>query len=61
MTTMTPGPVPVTDRSEAAPPTPGEPIFAALAARWAEAGRVVPGQADGEWAMLAGNCPWPRR
>ncbi|MFF1401322.1 hypothetical protein ACFVZD_47525 [Streptomyces sp. NPDC058287] len=60
MTTMTPLPVPVTGRGKAVPPTLGEPIFAALAARWA-AGRVVPGQADQDWGMLAGNCPWPRR
>ncbi|MFF3159576.1 hypothetical protein [Streptomyces sp. NPDC057910] len=38
-----------------------EPIYATLAARWSAAGRVVPGQADREWTMLASRCPWPTR
>ncbi|MGW3929445.1 hypothetical protein ACWECC_15240 [Streptomyces microflavus] len=61
MTTTTPRPVPVSDRAAPVPAPPGEPIFAALAAHWMAAGRVVPGQVDREWAMLAGSCPWPRR
>lgn len=43
------------------PQAPGEPIFTALAAHWAAKGRVVPGQADREWVMLAGSCLWPNR
>ncbi|MEU9671808.1 hypothetical protein AB0E25_41160 [Streptomyces bobili] len=64
MTTMTPRTVPPAGRTDPAPapdPAPAdEPVFAALAAHWAE-GRVVPGQVDQEWAMLAGSCPWPLR
>ncbi|WP_250306593.1 hypothetical protein [Streptomyces sp. A 4/2] len=62
MTTTTTRPAPpVSDRDAPVPAPPGEPIFAALAAHWMAAGRVVPGQVDREWAMLAGNCPWPLR
>ncbi|MFJ6438766.1 hypothetical protein [Streptomyces sp. NPDC091416] len=65
MTTMTPRPVPPAGRTAPAPapaPAPAdEPVFAALAARWSAEGRVVPGQVDREWAMLAGSCPWPLR
>lgn len=63
MTTMTPRPVPSIGRTVPAPaPAPAdEPVFAALAAHWAAEGRVVPGQVDQEWAMLAGSCPWPLR
>ncbi|MFD0516046.1 hypothetical protein ACFQ0Q_48010 [Streptomyces aureus] len=38
-----------------------DPICTALAAWWATAGRVVPGQADQEWNMLVSRCPWPTR
>ncbi|WP_124287013.1 hypothetical protein OG322_40675 [Streptomyces sp. NBC_01260] len=51
----------ISDRAAPPPPAPpGEPIFAALAAHWMAAGRVVPGQVDREWVMLAGS-PWPLR
>jgi hypothetical protein len=65
MTTMTLRPVPVTGPAgragEATPFPADEPIYAALAARWSAAGRVVPGQADREWTMLASRPPWPTR
>ncbi|CAD5911603.1 conserved protein of unknown function [Streptomyces sp. KY75] len=62
MTTTTRPATRVSDRT--APPLPAppdEPIFAALAAHWRAAGRVVPGQADREWVTLAGTYPWPPR
>ncbi|WP_369243594.1 hypothetical protein [Streptomyces sp. R41] len=63
MTAMTVRPVPALDpagrTSEAAQLRSDEPIYAALAVRWQAAGRVVPGQADREWTMLASRCPWP--
>lgn len=61
MTTVTTRLAPVSDRAAPVPAPPDEPIYATLAAQWVAAGRVVPGQVDREWAMLAGNCPWPRR
>ncbi|WP_327425511.1 hypothetical protein OG612_43815 (plasmid) [Streptomyces sp. NBC_01527] len=62
MTTTTTQPAaPVSDRAAPAAAQQDEPIFAALAAHWIAAGRVVPGQVDREWAMLAGSCPWPLR
>ncbi|MYS19646.1 hypothetical protein GA0115240_11142 [Streptomyces sp. DvalAA-14] len=33
------------------------PVFAALAAQWRSAGRMVPGQTDTEWAELVGRIP----
>ena len=33
------------------------PVFAALAAQWRSAGRMVPGQVDAEWAELVGRIP----
>ncbi|SEN84227.1 hypothetical protein [Actinacidiphila rubida] len=33
------------------------PVFTALAAQWRSAGRMVPGQADREWAELVGRIP----
>jgi hypothetical protein len=33
------------------------PLFAALAAQWQSAGRMVPGQTDTEWAELVGRIP----
>ncbi|MEV6006649.1 hypothetical protein AB0M29_07570 [Streptomyces sp. NPDC051976] len=33
------------------------PVFAALAAQWRSAGRMVPGQVDSEWAELVGRVP----
>ncbi|WP_371666496.1 hypothetical protein OG985_47505 [Streptomyces sp. NBC_00289] len=38
-----------------------EPIFTELAARWAGAGRAVPGRADEEWTTLTRRSPWPVR
>ncbi|MFI9235697.1 hypothetical protein [Streptomyces sp. NPDC053079] len=37
------------------------PIFDALAASWAAAGRLVPGQQDHEWTRLTSASPWPGR
>ena len=54
-------PAAVTGGEEVVPPASGEPIFAVVAVRWCEQGRVVPGQVDGEWVGLAGSCPWPTR
>ncbi|MFD5204898.1 hypothetical protein ACFWM7_33190 [Streptomyces sp. NPDC058375] len=62
-TTMTPRsapPVAPTTPAPAAAPA-DEPVFAAPAAHWVAEGRVVPGQVDREWAMLAGSCPWSLR
>jgi hypothetical protein len=33
------------------------PVYAALAAQWRSAGRMVPGQVDAEWAELVGRVP----
>ncbi|MEU3877959.1 MULTISPECIES: hypothetical protein [Streptomyces] len=33
------------------------PIFQALAERWREAGRLVPGDHDPDWARLTGEPP----
>ena len=33
------------------------PVFAALAAQWRSAGRMVPGQADREWTELVARVP----
>jgi hypothetical protein len=33
------------------------PVYAALAAQWRSAGRMVPGQADREWSELVGRVP----
>jgi len=33
------------------------PVFAALAAQWRSAGRMVPGQADREWSELVDRVP----
>jgi hypothetical protein len=33
------------------------PVFAALVDQWRSAGRMVPGQADTEWAELVGRVP----
>lgn len=35
--------------------TSDAPVFAALAAQWRSAGRMVPGQTDTEWAELVGR------
>ncbi|WP_138902461.1 hypothetical protein [Streptomyces albidochromogenes] len=47
--------------SEAVPRPEPEPIFTALAERWASTGRAVPGRADEEWTVLARRPPWPGR
>ncbi|MFF3403058.1 hypothetical protein ACFYW6_31740 [Streptomyces sp. NPDC002659] len=55
MTTMTPQrPVPG-ERGEEVPCPRDEPIFTALAAHWAAAGRLVPGTTDPEWDTLTGR------
>ncbi|MGW6357792.1 hypothetical protein ACWFR5_22095 [Streptomyces sp. NPDC055092] len=64
MTAMTVRPVSPIDaagRSNGAVPLPTEPVYAALAVHWSAAGRVVPGQTDREWTMLASRPPWPTR
>jgi hypothetical protein len=33
------------------------PLYSALADQWRLAGRMVPGQADTEWAELVGRIP----
>ncbi|MFI0943503.1 hypothetical protein [Streptomyces sp. NPDC021020] len=33
------------------------PVFAALAAQWRTAGRMVPGQTDPEWSALVTHVP----
>lgn len=40
-------------------PTPEPPVFAALAAQWRSAGRMVPGQSDPEWSALTAHIPPP--
>ncbi|WP_327378850.1 hypothetical protein OG393_33595 (plasmid) [Streptomyces sp. NBC_01216] len=47
--------------SETVPRPEPEPMFAELAARWASAGRTVPGRPDEEWTLLARRSPWPLR
>ncbi|MFF9526918.1 hypothetical protein ACF1DV_33820 [Streptomyces achromogenes] len=47
--------------SEPVPRPELEPIFTALAARWASDGRAVPGRPDEEWTVLARRYPWPGR
>ncbi|MET7520272.1 hypothetical protein ABZS88_44410 [Streptomyces sp. NPDC005480] len=65
MTAMTVRPAPAIDlvgrTSEAVRLRSDEPIYAALAVHWSAAGRVVPGQTDREWTMLASRCLWPIR
>lgn len=38
-------------------PTAEPPVFAALAAQWRSAGRMVPGQTDPEWTALTAHVP----
>ncbi|MEK0097356.1 hypothetical protein WDA79_02335 [Streptomyces sp. A475] len=59
MTTTKPRPAAVTGREDTVPSLSGEPIFAALAARWKAEERVVPGEVDREWVRLADGGPWP--
>lgn len=45
--------------SETVPRPELEPIFTALAGQWETDGRLVPGQTDEEWTILARRYPWP--
>ncbi len=47
--------------SETVPRPDLEPIFTELVRQWQTAGRLVPGQADQEWTILAHSSPWPGR
>lgn len=47
--------------SETVPRPDLEPIYTALARQWGGDGRLVPGQADEEWTILARRYPWPAR
>ncbi|MFI0720440.1 hypothetical protein [Streptomyces sp. NPDC021224] len=38
-------------------PSAEPPVFAALAAQWRSAGRMVPGQTDPEWSALVTHVP----
>ncbi|NUS16957.1 MAG: hypothetical protein HOY69_37105 [Streptomyces sp.] len=40
-------------------PAAEPPVFAALAAQWRSAGRMVPGQSDPEWSDLVAGVPQP--
>lgn len=55
MTTKTPQRPALGERSEAVPRPRDEPIFTALAAHWAAAGRLVPGTTDPQWDTLTGR------
>jgi hypothetical protein len=46
-------------RGETVPRPQDEPIFTALAARWAAVGRLVPGTTDPEWDTLTGRSTDP--
>ncbi|GAA3080141.1 hypothetical protein GCM10020000_77460 [Streptomyces olivoverticillatus] len=55
--------VPVIGSGDATGPgrSASAPIFDELAARWAAAGRAVPGRDDPEWTRLVRQAPWPDR
>lgn len=36
-----------------------EPTFTELARRWESDGRLAPGRADQQWAVMARRYPWP--
>ncbi len=38
---------------------PDPPIYRALLARWADAGRTLPGHRDPEWSQVATSPIWP--
>ncbi|MCX5316046.1 hypothetical protein [Streptomyces sp. NBC_00154] len=62
MTTVSTPPAPGTNRAEeTVRPTGTEPIYTALAAEWAAAGRLIPGQRDHEWTRLTTRSPRPGR
>ncbi|MDX3539886.1 hypothetical protein PV721_37340 [Streptomyces sp. MB09-01] len=39
--------------------TPDPPIYRDLLARWADAGRTLPGRRDPEWSRLTSSPVWP--
>ncbi len=47
--------------SERVPRPELEPIFTELAEQWETDGRLVPGQVDEEWTILARRYRWPGR
>ncbi|WP_314253717.1 hypothetical protein [Streptomyces sp. DSM 40907] len=38
---------------------PDPPIYLDLLARWADAGRTLPGRRDPEWSRLTSSPVWP--
>lgn len=38
---------------------PDPPIYQDLLARWADAGRTLPGRRDPEWSRLTSSPVWP--
>nr|WP_229920691.1 hypothetical protein [Streptomyces avidinii] len=40
-------------------PAPDPPIYRDLLARWADAGRTLPGRRDPEWSRLTSSPVWP--
>ncbi|MEU3776178.1 hypothetical protein AB0F11_23790 [Streptomyces sp. NPDC032472] len=46
-------------RQPAQPRQPDPPIYRALLARWAAAGRTLPGHGDPEWSQVATSPIWP--
>ncbi|MFJ6758113.1 MULTISPECIES: hypothetical protein [unclassified Streptomyces] len=38
---------------------PDPPIYRELLARWADAGRTLPGRRDPEWSRLTSSPVWP--
>ncbi|MFJ1563448.1 hypothetical protein [Streptomyces erythrochromogenes] len=38
---------------------PDTPIYRDLLARWADAGRTLPGRRDPEWSRLTSSPVWP--
>ncbi|MFE7185802.1 hypothetical protein [Streptomyces erythrochromogenes] len=38
---------------------PDPPIYRDLLARWADAGRTLPGRRDPEWSRLTSSPVWP--
>ncbi|MEW2418363.1 hypothetical protein AB0953_32390 [Streptomyces sp. NPDC046866] len=46
-------------RQPAQPRQPDPPIYRALLARWAAAGRTLPGHGDPEWSRVAASPIWP--
>ncbi|WKD35714.1 hypothetical protein KO717_29770 [Streptomyces xanthophaeus] len=44
---------------EQAQQVPDPPIYQDLLARWADAGRTLPGRRDPEWSRLTSSPVWP--